>query len=90
MCRRRAGKEELPDLAQRKVLPSSRGRKEYDSPLAALEAAAKTGNFLSFASMERSLLSAEQQGRRTRYQQSYSMVRFIISSYGWHKVREIR
>ncbi len=65
------------------------GRKEYDSPLAALEAAAKTGSFLSFAGMEKSLLALNSKDAALAYQQSYAMVRFMISSYGWHKVREI-
>jgi tetratricopeptide (TPR) repeat protein len=65
------------------------GRKEYDSPLAALEAAAKTGKFLSFSDMEKSLLSLSRKDAALAYQQSYAMVRFMISSYGWHKVREI-
>ena len=65
------------------------GRKEYDPPMAALEAAAKSGTFLSLASLEKSLLAMSTKDAALAYQQSYAMVKFMISSYGWHKVREI-
>lgn len=65
------------------------GRKEYDPPLTALEAAAKTGGFLPFASLEKSLASLTAKDAQLAYQQGYAMVRFMISAYGWHKVREI-
>ena len=65
------------------------GRKEYDSPLAALEGAVKTGTVLPFTSLEKSLASLNGNDALLAYQQGYAMVRFMISAYGWHKVREI-
>jgi tetratricopeptide (TPR) repeat protein len=65
------------------------GRKEYDPPLTALEATARTGKFLPFANLEKSLLAMNSKDAALAYQQSYSLVRYMISSYGWHKVREI-
>lgn len=65
------------------------GRKEFDRPLTALEAAAKGGRFLPFPELEKSLLGMNSKDAALAYQQSYSMVRFMISSYGWHKVREV-
>lgn len=65
------------------------GRKEYDPPLADLEAAAKTGSFIPFPSLEKSLASLNAKDAQLAYQQSYSIVRFMISAYGWHKVRDI-
>lgn len=65
------------------------GRKEFDRPLTALEAAARSGRLLPFSDLEKSLLAMNTKDAALAYQQSYSMVRFMISSYGWHKVREI-
>ncbi len=65
------------------------GRKEYDSPTAKLDEAAKTGRFLSFTAMEKSLSSLNTSDAALAYQQSYSMVSFMIGAYGLHKVREI-
>jgi tetratricopeptide (TPR) repeat protein len=65
------------------------GRKEYDQPLTALEGAVKTGAFLPFTSLEKSLASLSGKEALLAYQQGYAMVRYLISAYGWHKVREI-
>ena len=65
------------------------GRKEYDPPLAMLEAAAQSSTFLPFSSLEKSWASVGTKDVALAYQQSYSIARFMISSYGWHKIREI-
>ena len=65
------------------------GRKEFDTPLLNLEAAAKSGTLLPFDTLEKSLLSMSTKEASLAYQQSYSMVKFMISSYGLHKVREV-
>lgn len=65
------------------------GRTEYNSPLALLEAAAISGKFLDFTSLEKSLLGMNSKDAQLAYQQSYSIVQFMISSYGWYKVKEI-
>jgi hypothetical protein len=38
--------------------------------------------------MEKSLSSLDAKDALIAYQQSYAMVSFMISAYGWHKVRE--
>ncbi|HEY6874452.1 MAG TPA: tetratricopeptide repeat protein [Geobacteraceae bacterium] len=65
------------------------GRREFDPPLTSLEAAAKTGSFLPFSALEKSLASFSAKDAQLAYQQSYAMVRFMVSAYGWHKVREL-
>ena len=65
------------------------GRAEYDPPLAVLENAAKTGALLTAASLEKSLLGLSGKEAQLAYQQSYSMVKYLVSTYGWHKVKEI-
>ncbi len=65
------------------------GRKEFNPPAAELEMAAKTGEFIPFKTLEKSLSSLETKKVALAYQQSYSLVSFMISSYGMHKVRDI-
>lgn len=65
------------------------GSKEFSPPVAELETAAKTGEFIPFKTLEKSLASLDTRKASLAYQQSYSLVSFIISTYGMHKVREI-
>jgi len=65
------------------------GRKEFSPPVAELETAAKTGDFIPFKALEKSLSTLETKKIALAYQQSYSLVSFMISSYGMHKVRDI-
>jgi len=64
-------------------------RKELDSPLAALETATRSGSFLPFSSLEQSWTSLDSKNIMLAYQQSYSIAKFMVSNYSWHKVREI-
>jgi tetratricopeptide (TPR) repeat protein len=65
------------------------GRKEFDHAHADLGKAVKSGSLLSITSMEKSLTGLNAQEAALAYEQSYAMVKFMIASYGWHKVREI-
>ena len=65
------------------------GRTEFNPPLAALAAAAKTGKFLSFPSLEGSLLGIDTKKVHLAYEQSYSIVKYMIATYGWYKVRDL-
>ena len=65
------------------------GRKEYEPPLAALEAPSLNGTFLPFSSLEKSWSSVGTKDIMLAYQQSYSIAKFMVTNYGWHKVREI-
>jgi tetratricopeptide (TPR) repeat protein len=64
------------------------GRKEFNPAMPELAGAAKTGAFFSFNALGKSLSSLKTKDAILAYQQSYSMVNFMISAYGWHKVRE--
>lgn len=64
------------------------GRKEFNPAMPELAGAAKTGALFSFTAMEKSLSSLDAKDALLAYQQSYAMVSFMISAYGWHKVRE--
>ncbi len=65
------------------------GRREFNTPPSELVSAAKAGTFTPFSSLEKSLASLSAKDAVLAYQQSYAMVSFMISAYGWHKVRDI-
>jgi Peptidase MA superfamily/Tetratricopeptide repeat len=65
------------------------GRTEFNLPLTSLAAAAKSGTFLSFTSLEGSLLGFEGTEVRLAYEQSYSMVMYLVATYGWYKVKDL-
>jgi tetratricopeptide (TPR) repeat protein len=65
------------------------GRKEYDPPVTDLDKVAATSAFIPFKELEKSWSSLDNRSAALAYQQSYSIVKFMISAYGWHKVREI-
>lgn len=65
------------------------GRKEYSLPTSELEKAAKSDGFIPFANLGKSLSSLNPREAALAYQQSYSLVSFMISAYGLYQVREI-
>ncbi len=65
------------------------GRKEYDTPTPELDNAAKTGDFLPFSTLEKTMASLDAKSAALAYQQSYSLVSFMITAYGQYKVRDI-
>ena len=65
------------------------GRKEYNPPMSELVKAAKTGGYISFTTLEKSISALDAKGAALAYQQSYSLVSFMISAYGLHKVRDM-
>ena len=65
------------------------GRREWNPPMAGLGKAAKHGGFLPFSSMEGSFGGLNGMQAALAYQQSYSMVNYMISSYGWFNLKEI-
>ncbi len=65
------------------------GRREYDPPLAELAGSVKLNRTLSSTELEKSFASLSAKDAALAYQQSYAMVRFMIASYGWYKVRDL-
>ncbi|KAF0218312.1 MAG: TPR repeat-containing [Geobacteraceae bacterium] len=64
-------------------------RKVFNPPMAELGKAAKQKGFLSFKALEGSFASLSVREATLAYQQSYAMVNFMISTYGWYKVKDI-
>jgi tetratricopeptide (TPR) repeat protein len=65
------------------------GRKQYNPPLHEIARAVRNGSLLSLASLEGSYTSFDGKQALLAYEQSYSIVTFMTSTYGWYKVREI-
>lgn len=65
------------------------GRKYFNPPMASLGRKAKQGTYLSVPSLEGPFTSLGNNEALLAYQQSYSMVNFMIATYGWFNVKEI-
>ncbi len=65
------------------------GRREHNVPMAEIGRVAKHGGFLAVSSLEGSFSGLNNAQAALAYEQSYSLVNYMISSYGWFNVREI-
>ena len=65
------------------------GRKIFNQPLAELGKVAKNGNFLDFQRLEGGFTALDRKEAALAYQQSYSLVNYMVSAYGWPKVTEL-
>jgi tetratricopeptide (TPR) repeat protein len=65
------------------------GRKIFNPPLGELGKAAKKGSFMEFSRLERGITDLGNREAALAYQQSYALVNFMVSSYGWPKISEI-
>lgn len=63
--------------------------KEFAFPLTELRKAVQQGRLLSVPALEGSFVSLGAQQAVIAYRQSYAMVSYLLSVYGWHKVKEI-
>lgn len=65
------------------------GRREWNPPMAELGRSAKDGRYLSFPSLEGSFAGLDSKQASLAYQQSYSLVNYMIGAYGWFNVKEL-
>lgn len=65
------------------------GRMQYNRPLGELGRAARKGTFADFKKLESSFSGLTQPDASLAYQQSYAMVNYIVTTYGWHRVKQI-
>jgi hypothetical protein len=70
-------------------LAELQGRKIFNHPLGELGKAAKKGSYIPFTRLEGQFTSLNNSEAALAYQQSYSLVNFMVSSYGWPKVTEL-
>jgi hypothetical protein len=65
------------------------GRRDFNHPLRELETAVKQKSLLPLAKMENSFASLNPKEAALAYQQSFSFVKYLTSTFGWHKVKDI-
>ncbi|MBK5275788.1 MAG: hypothetical protein JJE30_12135 [Desulfuromonadales bacterium] len=65
------------------------GRKQFSSPAAEHGHAAMKGGPIDFRKLEGSFTGLSTAEALRAYQQSYSMVNYLITAYGWHRVNAI-
>ncbi len=70
-------------------LAENEGRKEFDPPLTELHQAALKKRLLPLAGLVGSFTSLQGKNVYLAYQQSYSLVKYMITAYGWHTMKEL-
>ncbi|HIJ97038.1 MAG TPA: tetratricopeptide repeat protein [Desulfuromonadales bacterium] len=65
------------------------GRMQYNQPLMALKRAARSGKYADFRKLEGGFGAFSSSEAGLAYQQSYSLVNYMVTSYGWHRVKQI-
>jgi tetratricopeptide (TPR) repeat protein len=65
------------------------GRKMYDHPLSELARVVKSGAYIPISRLEGGFTSLGSREAALAYQQSYSLVRFMVNAYGWPKIGEL-
>lgn len=64
------------------------GRREYNPAMAELGSSAKLGIYLPFTSLEGSFGGLSTKQASLAYQESYSLVNYMIGAYGWFNIKE--
>lgn len=70
-------------------LAEYQGRKVFNPPMAELGRAAKNGGYVDFSSLEGSFSGFSNKQASLAYQQSYSLVNYMIATFGWFNVKQI-
>jgi hypothetical protein len=65
------------------------GRREFSHPLRELEKGVKNRSLIPVTTLERSFSALAAKDAYLAYQQSYSLVKYIASVYGLHKIKDI-
>lgn len=65
------------------------GRMQFNRPMGELGRAARKGTFADFRKLESGFSGLSQPDASLAYQQSYAMVNYIVTTYGWHRVKQM-
>ena len=65
------------------------GRMQFSRPLIELEHAARKDALLDFRKLEGSFSKLSAADAALAYQQSYGMVNYMVSTFGWHQIKQI-
>ena len=65
------------------------GRTQYNRPLPALGRAVRDGTLADFKKLEANFSGFSSATAALAYQQSYSLVNYMVTTYGWHRIKQI-
>jgi len=65
------------------------GRVQYNRPLPALGRAVRDGTLADFKKLEANFSGFSSATAALAYQQSYSLVNYMVTTYGWHRIKQI-
>lgn len=65
------------------------GRMQYNRPLPEFGRAARADKLIDFRSLEANFSEFSPSAASLAYQQSYALVNYMVTTYGWHRVRQI-
>jgi len=65
------------------------GRMQFNRPMAELGRAAHKNSFADFRKLESSFSGLSTKDASLAYQQSYALVNYLVTNYGWHRVNQI-
>lgn len=65
------------------------GRSQYSRPMTELNRSVHDGTVADFRKLEKGFGTLSRQDALLAYQQSYAMVDYLVTTYGWHRVKEL-
>ncbi len=65
------------------------GRMQHNRHLPEFGRAARAGKLIDFRKLEAGFSELSTSAAALAYQQSYAMVNYMVTSYGWHRIRQI-
>lgn len=65
------------------------GRQQYNRPMAEFGRAARKQAFADFRKLESSFNSLSTADAGLAYQQSYALVNYMVTTYGWHRIKQL-
>ncbi len=65
------------------------GRMQHNRPLPEFGRAVRAGKLADFRGLEASFSELSPSAAALAYQQSYALVNYMVTTYGWHRIRQI-
>jgi len=65
------------------------GRKQFSPPMTGLDRAVRSHEYLDFKKLESGFSGLAAKDANLAYQQSYSLVNYLVTTYGWYRVTAI-
>jgi tetratricopeptide (TPR) repeat protein len=65
------------------------GRKQFSPPMSELDRATRLNKFLDFMKLESSFSGLTAKDAALAYQQSYSLVNYLVTTYSWYRIAAI-